>query len=77
MGIKRLFLRTLFPSKMIKDSITHIKRTGSVSEGIGTIVKETVCEDSPIGKAIYEAGKYDGKKVGYTEASSEYEKKTS
>ena len=75
MGIKRLLKRTLSPSVMIRDTLSHIRRTGSVSSGLNSIVRETVCEDHPIGKAIFEAGKHEGKKVGYSQASSEYEKK--
>ena len=38
-------------------------------------IKENFTEDNPIGKAIYDSGKHDGKKEGYQQASDEYEKK--
>ena len=48
---------------------------GSVKDGIKRTIKEDFTEDNPIGKAIYQSGKYDGKVEGYEEASGEYEKK--
>lgn len=57
------------------DTIRNIIDEASVIDGIKRTIKEDICEDNPIGKAIYEAGSYDGKKSGYFQASEEYEKK--
>ena len=37
------------------------------------MIKEDLTEDNPLGKMIYDSGRYDGKKEGYEEASAEYE----
>lgn len=39
------------------------------------MIKEDWTEDNPLGKMIYDSGRYDGKKEGYEEASAEYEHK--
>ena len=39
------------------------------------MIKEDLTEDNPLGKMIYDSGRYDGKKERYEEASAEYEHK--
>ena len=71
-------LRGLWRSTMVGRSIDTIKNMvdeGSVVEGYKRTIKEDWTEDNPVGKTIYNSGKYDGKKEGYVEASYEYEKK--
>lgn len=74
MGLKRLLWRSTSLGRTI-DTVKNIVDEGSVVDGIKRTVKEDVCEDNPVGKAIYEAGNYDGKIEGYNQASAEYEKK--
>ena len=74
MGLLRKIWRSTFIGGTI-DTIGNIIDEGSVVDGFKRTLKEDVCEDDPIGKAIYNIGKYDGKKSGYVKASEEYEKK--
>lgn len=59
----------------IVDTVRNIDKEGNFWRGIKRTVKEDITEDNPIGKAIYDTGKYDGQKEGYIRASNEYEKK--
>lgn len=53
----------------------NIVDEGSISGGVKRMIKEDLTEDNPLGKMIYDSGRYDGKKEGYEEASAEYEHK--
>ena len=74
MGLMRFVWRSTFLGRTI-DTVKNVVDERSVIDGVKRTVKEDVCEDNPIGRAIYNTGSYDGKKVGYSQASSEYEKK--
>ena len=74
MGLLRGMWRSTGVGRTI-DTVRNIVEEGSVSGGLKRTFKEDITEDSLIGKAIYNSGKYDGKKEGYVEASAEYEKK--
>ena len=74
MGLKRLLWRSNFLGQTI-DTIRNIIDEEDVVEGTKRTIKENICEDNPIGKAIYNIGTYDGKKAGYSQASAEYEQK--
>lgn len=74
MGILRGIWRSTGIGRTI-DTVRNIVDEGSMGEGLKRTIKEDLTEDSPIGKAIYDSGKYDGKVEGYVEASDEYEKK--
>lgn len=74
MGLKRGLWRSTGIGWVV-DAVKNVVDEGSVSDGVKKTIKEDMTEDSPIGKMIYESGRYDGKKEGYEEASSEYEHK--
>ncbi|MFC2283743.1 MAG: hypothetical protein ACFNJJ_07495 [Lachnoanaerobaculum saburreum] len=74
MGLLRGIWRSTLVGRGI-DTIRNVVDEGSVVDGIKRTVKEDFTEDNLIGKAIYDSGKYDGKKEGYVEASYEYKKK--
>ena len=74
MGFLRGIWRSSIAGRTI-DTVTNCVMEGSVKDGIKRTIKEDFTEDNPIGKAIYQSGKYDGKVEGYEEASGEYEKK--
>lgn len=61
MGLKRLLWRSNFLGQTI-DTIRNIIDEEDVVEGTKRTIKENICEDNPIGKAIYNIGTYDGKK---------------
>ena len=44
-------------------------------DGVKRTLREDLTEDNPLGSAIYNSGKYDGKIEGYAEASDEYKAK--
>ena len=75
MGLKRWIKHEVMPVTKYTDAIKNMIDEGSVVEGIKKSVKQNYCEDNPVTTPIYEAGKFDGKKEGYVEASNEYEKK--
>ena len=74
MGIMRGLWRSTGIGSTV-DTIRNIVDEGSITDGIKRTIKENWTEDNPIGKAIYDSGKYDGKIKGYEEASDEYEQK--
>ncbi len=74
MGLMRFVWRSTLLGRTI-DTVKNVVEERSVIDGVKRTVKEDVCEDNPIGRAIYNTGSYDGKKVGYSRASAEYEKK--
>lgn len=74
MGLKRAFWRSTVAGRII-DTVKNIVDEDSVVGGCKKTLKEDITEDNFIGKAIYDIGKYDGKQIGYEEASEEYEKK--
>lgn len=74
MGLLRGLAR-LDPKYHFWDTVRNIKDEGDIVDGIKRTVKEDLTEDNPLGKYIYETGKYDGAKEGYANASAEYEKK--
>lgn len=74
MGLKRGLWRSTGIGWVV-DAVKNVVDEGSVSDGVKKTIKEDLTEDSPIGKMIYESGRYDGKKEGYEEASAEYEHK--
>lgn len=73
MGLLRRIWRSTKVGAAI-DTVRNIIDEGNIVDGVKRTVKEDWTEDSLIGKAIYDSGKYDGKKEGYVEASDEYEK---
>lgn len=74
MGILRGMWRSLPLGRTI-DTVKNMVEEGSITEGFKRTIKEDWTEDSIIGRAIYQSGKYDGKQEGYIEASDEYEEK--
>ena len=74
MGILRGIWRSTGIGRTI-DTVKNIVEEGSIKEGYKRTLKEDMTEDNPIGKMIYQSGKYDGKEEGYAEASDEYEQK--
>lgn len=74
MGLKRGLWRSTGIGWVV-DAVKNVVDEGSVSDGVKKTIKEDMTEDSPIGKMIYESGRYDGKKEGYEAASAEYENK--
>lgn len=74
MGLMRALWRSTAIGRTV-DTVKNIVDEGSIVDGFKKTIKEDWTEDNPIGKAIYDSGKYDGKKAGYAEASDEYEKK--
>lgn len=74
MGLKR-FVRRTVPTLNAIDTVKNMVDEGSPIKGLKKTIKENVCEDNPLTSLIYKAGKTDGKKEGYAEASDEYEKK--
>lgn len=73
MGIARFLKKALIPGYDAYDITKKIKDNG-FKEGIKERFKEDL-EDTPVISQIYQAGKYEGKKEGYVQASFEYEKK--
>lgn len=74
MGLKRYIWRTTKLGRTV-DTVKNIVEEGNIKDGLKRTLKEDICEDNPIGKAIYETGNFDGKKAGYEMASNEYETK--
>ena len=74
MGLKRGLWRSTGIGRTI-DTVKNIVNEGSISGGVKRMIKEDLTEDNPLGKMIYDSGRYDGKKGGYEEASAEYEHK--
>lgn len=74
MGLKRGLWRSTGVGRTI-DTVKNIVDEGSISGGVKRMIKEDLTEDNPLGKIIYDSGRYDGKKEGYEEASAEYEHK--
>ena len=72
MGLKRGLWRSTGVGRTI-DTVKNIVDEGSISGGVKRMIKEDLTEDNPLGKMIYESGRYDGKKEGYEEASAEYD----
>ena len=44
------------------DTVKNIVDEGSISGGVKRMIKEDLTEDNPLGKMIYDSGRYDGKK---------------
>lgn len=74
MGLKRGLWRSTSIGRTI-DTVKNIVDEGSISGGVKRMIKEDLTEDNPLGKMIYDSGRYDGKKERYEEASAEYEHK--
>ena len=74
MGILRGVWRSTTIGRTV-DTVRNIVDESSVIGGIKRTIKEDYSEDNLLTSAIYESGKYDGKKEGYREASNEYEVK--
>lgn len=74
MGIKRWIWRSTPVGRTI-DTTRNIIKEGSIPKGIKKTIKQDICKDNPITAYIYRAGKKDGKKEGYVDASKEYEQK--
>lgn len=74
MGLKRLIWRSTNIGRTV-DLIRNIADEGNLIDGFKRTVKEDVCEDNPIGRAIYDIGQHDGQNSGYVKASAEYEAK--
>lgn len=74
MGIGRLLWRGSILGRTV-DTVKNIKNEGSVTKGVKRTVHEDLCEDNPITRQVYKAGKTEGKKEGYEVASNEYEAK--
>ena len=74
MGLGRFLWRSTSIGNMV-GTVKNIMEEGDLVEGVKKTYKERYCEDNPITSQIYKAGRYDGKKEGYVDASEEYEKK--
>lgn len=74
MGYKRLLKKSLIPGYRLKCIVENVAIYGLV-KGIKEELRETYLEDLPITSHIYNAGKHEGKKDGYVQASNEYESK--
>ena len=74
MGFGRWIWRRTLIGETI-DTVRNIRKERSFFKGIKRTFKEEICEDNPLTSAIYRAGKFDGKKQGYIDASQTYEKK--
>lgn len=74
MGFKRFLKKSLIPGYRLKGIVENVATFGVV-DGLKEEFKETYLEDMPGVSHIYNAGKYEGKKEGYIQASNEYEKK--
>lgn len=74
MGVKRFLWRATCVGRTI-DTVRNIVEEGSIVDGYKKTLKEDICEDFPLTKAIYDVGTYDGAKTGYVQASAEYERK--
>ena len=74
MGILRGLWRSTVTGRII-DTVRNIAEKGDLVDGVKKTIKEDWTEDNPLGSAIYNSGKYDGKIEGYAEASDEYEAK--
>lgn len=74
MGLKR-WLWSNNPIGKTVQIARNIGDEGSITGGLKKTIKQAWCEDDPISSRVYGAGKYEGKKEGYVEASNEYEKK--
>lgn len=74
MGILRGIWRSIAIGRTV-DLARNIAEEGSIKEGYKRTIKEDITEDNPLGKAIFHAGKFEGKEEGYAEASDAYEQK--
>lgn len=74
-GFRRAMARWTMPGYTVGRVIKKIAKGDSLGDAIIHEGKEIICEDTPGLNLIYDAGKFDGKKEGYQEASGEYEKK--
>lgn len=74
MGFKRLLKKSLIPGYALKSLVENVATFG-VFDGLKEEFKETYLEDMPGTSHIYNAGKHEGEKDGYVQASYEYEKK--
>lgn len=74
MGLNRWFLKSTVVGKTVNTAINMVEEH-SIVKGVKKSVKEELCEDNPITSRVYKAGIYDGKVMGYVEASNEYEEK--
>ena len=74
MGLGRFLWRSTSIGRTV-DTVKNMVEEKSVAKGIKRTFREDFCEDNPITSAVYETGKYDGKKEGYEVASNEYETK--
>lgn len=75
MGLARFIKHILLPQTYPFDIVENMKKENDVVKGIKKTIKDDFTEDNPLTSVVYKAGKYDGKKEGYTEAAGEYEKK--
>ena len=75
MGVKRFIKHMIVPTTIYTDIAKNIKEEKSAVKGIKKSIKQEIAEDNPITKAIYEIGSFDGKEMGYNDASKEYEEK--
>nr|WP_304220054.1 hypothetical protein [Fredinandcohnia onubensis] len=73
MGFGRFLKKAVIPGYNAFDMAKKVKDNGLVG-GIKERIREDV-EDTPGVSQIYQAGKHEGKKEGYAEASYEYEQK--
>ena len=67
MGLKRGLWRSTGIGRTI-DTVKNIVDEGSTSGGVKRMIAEDLTEDNPLGKMIYDSGRYDGKKEGYEES---------
>ena len=74
MGLKRFLWRLTGIGHRI-DTVKNIVKERDFVKGVKKTLREDFCEDNPITSRIYDAGKLDGKKDGYAQASKEYEAK--
>ena len=67
----RFGLKVFMFESYIESHIKRSKKKGfeKVKDGLARFTKETFCYDAPITADIYEAGKSDGRRIGFAEAS--------
>lgn len=74
MGISRFLKKAFIPGYNLLNTVEKIADYGVV-DGLKEKFKEDWLEDNPITGTLYQAGKNEGHKEGYIEASNEYEAK--
>lgn len=74
MGLGRFLKHVLVSGTYTVDLVKNMVDEGSVVGGYKKSINQEIAEDNSFTSPVYKYGKYDGKKEGYAEASTEYEK---